>query len=168
MMSEWRTIEVYGSYVLIRGDIEVVMPQRLSDVVNRFGDFVELREATVTPLAPNFPVLARREPKLTIAKAAIVLICPVGEDLDAQTGNPLYRELERSDAAITTQTFSLVADVHLEPRRGLQDHLERYRGDFLPLTNMSALWIATSAETHSLQRPFALLSSAAILSFATR
>ena len=61
------------------------------------------------------------------------------------------------------------ADVHLEPHRTLQDHLERFRGDFLPVTSVSALWMgALGSETHALQRPFALLNPATILSFSQR
>ncbi|MBV8444503.1 MAG: hypothetical protein JOZ92_01155, partial [Candidatus Dormibacteraeota bacterium] len=72
-------------------------------------------------------------------------------------------------AAINTAAFSLVGDVYLAPGHNLQDHLERHPGDFLPITNLSALWITTiTSQTQALQRPIALLNPSAILSFALR
>jgi hypothetical protein len=80
----------------------------------------------------------------------------------------MWREKEAQAAAINTSAFSIVCDVHLERRRSLEQHLERAMGDFLPVTNVSALWIAAGQETHAVQRPFALLNPAAILSFSRR
>ena len=72
-------------------------------------------------------------------------------------------------ASIHTHAFSMVGDVHVEPRHTLQDHLERYPGNFIPVTNVSTLWVtAISSGTHALQRPFALLNPAAIVSFSLR
>ena len=68
-------------------------------------------------------------------------------------------------ASINTSAISLVGDVHLSPGNDLQDHLERHPGDFLPVTNLSALWItAITNETHAVQSAFALLNPASILS----
>jgi hypothetical protein len=104
---------------------------------------------------------------VTVAKAAMVLICPIN---DAGDGSPaLWREKVAHPASINTQAFSMVGDIHLEPRHTLQDHLERFPGDFIPVTNVSALWVtAISSGTHAVQRPFALLNPAAILSFSLR
>ncbi|MBV8300705.1 MAG: hypothetical protein JOY68_02140, partial [Candidatus Dormibacteraeota bacterium] len=92
---------------------------------------------------------------------------PVDEGLDGT--HAMWRETTPYAAAINTAAFSLVGDVHLAPGQNLQDHLERHPGDFLPITNLSALWITTiTTETQALQRPIALLNPSAILSFALR
>ena len=35
-MSDWRTIEIYATFIQITGELEVVRPDRVSDAVNRF------------------------------------------------------------------------------------------------------------------------------------
>ena len=170
MSSYWRAVEVYGSFMRVVGEIEVAPPNRLTDVVNRVGEFVDLRNAVAEPLAINYPVLSKREPRTTVAKQSVILVCPRDQVGDSAAGNPaMWREKIAQPAAIHTQAFSMVADVHLEPRQTLQDVLERYRTDFLPVTNVSALWVASlNGETHSLQRAFALLNPASILGFSER
>ena len=166
-MSGWRGVEVYGSFIKVTGAIELVGVERVSDTVNRFGEFIQLRNARSEPLSVNYPVLSRLEPTMTIAKASITLICPVDEGLDGT--HAMWRETVPHAAAINTAAFSLVGDVHLAPGHNLQDHLERHPGDFLPITNLSALWITTiTSQTQALQRPIALLNPSAILSFALR
>jgi hypothetical protein len=166
-MSDWRTIEIYSTFLKVTGGLEIVRPDRVSDVVNRFGDYLHLREGRAEPMSLSYPVLSRSEAQLTVTKAAMVLMCPIDDGGD---GNPaLWREKLASPAVITTESFSMIGDVHLEPRHSLQDHLERYPGDFIPMTNISALWItAMSADINTVQRSFALLNPAAILSFALR
>jgi hypothetical protein len=166
-MSDWRTIEVYSTFIQITGELEIVRPDRVSDAVNRFGDYLHLRSARAEPLSVSYPILSRSEPVLTVAKAGVVAICPID---DAGDGTPaLWREKVAHAASIHTYAFSMVGDVHVEPRHTLQDHLERYPGDFIPVTNVSALWVtAISSGTHALQRPFALLNPAAIVSFSLR
>jgi len=168
-MAYWRPVEVYASFMKVSGEIEVVPPHRLTDVVNRVGDFVELRNAVAEPLSINYPVLSKREERTTIAKQSVILVCP-REQVSEAVGNPaMWREKFAQPAAIHTQAFSMVADVHLELRHTLRDQLERYRTDFIPVTNVSALWVAgLNAETHALQRAFALLNPASILSFSER
>jgi hypothetical protein len=168
-MSYWRAVEVYASFMKVVGEIEVTPPHRLTDVVNRVGDYVELRNAVAEPLSVNYPVLSKREERTTIAKQSVILVCPK-EQVGDIVGNPaMWREKFMQPAAIHTTAFSMVADVHLEPRHTLRDQLERYRTDFLPVTNVSALWVASlNAETHALQRAFALLNPATILSFSER
>jgi hypothetical protein len=168
-MTYWRPIEVYATFMKVVGEIEVAPPHRLTDVVNRVGDYVELRNAIAEPLSVNYPVLSRREERTTIAKQSVILVAP-REQVGDIVGNPaMWREKVSQPAAIQTVAFSMVADVHLEPRHTLRDQLERYRTDFLPVTNVSALWVASlTAETHALQRAFALLNPATILSFSER
>ncbi len=166
-MSHWRTLEIYAIFLRVTGDLDIVRPDRVSDAVNRFGDYLHLRDGRAEPLSASYPILSRTEPVVTVAKAAVVLICPLD---DAGDGNPaLWREKIAQPASIHTQAFSMVGDVHVEPRHTLQDHLERFPGDFIPVTNVSALWAtAIDSGTHSVQRPFALLNPAAIVSFSLR
>ena len=166
-MSGWREVEVYGTFIKVAGELELVGSERLSDTVNRVGDFLHVRNARSEPLSVNYPVLSRTEPRVTVAKGSIILVCPVEED--RETNSAMWRETEIHPAAFNTAAFSMVGDVHLEPGHDLEDHLQRHPGDFLPVTNVSALWITTiSTETHALQRPFALLNPRAILSFTLR
>jgi len=166
-MSGWRAVEVYGTFIKLTGELELVGAERLSDSVNRFGAFLHFRNARAEPLSVNYPVLSRLEPKVTIAKPSVILICPLDDDRDGSAA--MWRETVAYAAAINTAAFSLVGDVHLEPGHDLEDHLERHPGDFLPITNLSALWITTiSSETQALQRPFALLNPTTILSFSLR
>ena len=168
-MTYWRPVEVFATFMKVVGEIEVEPPHRLTDVVNRVGDYLELRAAVAEPLSVNYPVLSKREERTVIAKQSVILISP-REQVGDVVGNPaMWREKESRAAAIHTVAFSMVADVHLEPRLTLRDQLERYRTDFLPVTNLSALWVAAlGTETHALQRAFALLNPAAILSFSER
>lgn len=169
MSSYWRPVEVFATFMKVTGEIEVMPPHRLTDVVNQVGDYLELRGSVAEPMSVNYPVLSHREERTVIAKQSVILVSPK-EQVGDVVGNPaMWREKVCQPAAIHTVAFSMVADVHLEPRHTLRDQLERYRTDFLPVTNVSALWVASlGAETHALQRGFALLNPAAILSFSER
>ncbi len=164
MAELWERVEIYATFMKLSGELQVLQPERLSDTVNRTGNYMELRNAQAEPLSVSYPVISRSEPLATIAKSSIILICPA--DGASRPPNRMWREKVPLSAAINTQAFSMVADVYLEPRASLREHLDRYRGDFIPITNISALWVAAlTAETHALQRPFALLNPRAILSF---
>lgn len=166
-MSDWTKVEIYATFMKLSGEMEIVRPDRLSDSINRFGSFIQLRNARAEPLSVSYPVLSRLEPRTVIAKSSVILICPIDEAHDGLSA--MWREKVAQAASINTQAFSLVGDVHLEPRHSLEDQLERYPGDFIPVTNVSALWVtALSSETHALQRPFALLNPESILSFSLR
>ncbi len=166
-MSDWRAIEVYATFVKVTGEIEVIRPDRLTDTVNRFGSYLTLRKARAEPLSVNYPVLSREEHQTTIRKSAVILLCP--DDAASPGNRAMWRHKEAHPTAINTEAFSLVGDVHLDQRHTMEDHLERYPGDFIPITNLSAIWVAAmSSETHSVQRPFALLNPSAILSFSPR
>ena len=166
-MSDWRAIEVYATFMKVTGEIEVIQPDRLTDAVNRFGNYLTLRNARTEPLTVNFPVLSRDEAQATVRKSAVVLICP--DDAGSPGNRAMWRHKDPHAVAINTEAFSLVGDVHLDHRHTMEDHLERYPGDFIPITNLSALWVAgPGSVTHSVQRPFALLNPSTILSFAPR
>ena len=147
----------------VTGLLEVVSPQRLTDAVNRVGDWIEVRDAVTEPLVLSHPVLSRREGLAAVAKSSVALVCPVGSP-EAAANPALWREKTAQPVSITTGAYTLVADVHLDPRRSLLDHLELHGRDFLPLTNVSALWIA-GPQPQSVQRSLALLNPAAIVSF---
>jgi hypothetical protein len=163
---ERRAIEVYAAFIKLTGEVEVGPSERVSDALNRQGAYLSLLGARTEPLFTNHPVLSRPEERASVARAAVSLVCPLDQRSDVRRS--LWREKLRSAVAINTEAFSMVGDIHLDPRATLQDHLERYRGDFLPVSNLSALWVTGAAETHSLQRSFALVNPAAILSFAMR
>ena len=163
---EWLEVEVYATFMKLVAEIEQLPEERLSDSVNRARNFIHLRNARTEPLSSNYPVISRLEKATTVAKSAVILISPSDDQRKGQTA--MWREKVMQAAAINTGAFSIVCDVHLEKRRTLEEHLERSIGDFLPVTNISALWIAAGQETHAVQRPFALLNPAAILSFSPR
>jgi hypothetical protein len=166
-VSGWREVEIYGTFIRLTGELEVIGAERLSDSINRFGAFLQVRNSRAEPLSTNYPVLSRLEPRVTIAKAGVILVCPLEEVPDGNSA--MWRETVSYAASINTSAISLVGDVHLSPGNDLQDHLERHPGDFLPVTNLSALWItAITNETHAVQRAFALLNPASILSFSLR
>ncbi len=166
-MSGWREVEVYGTFIRLTGELEVIGAERLSDSINRFGAFLQVRNSRAEPLSTNYPVLSRLEPRVTIAKSGVILVCPLEDVPDGNSA--MWRETVPYAASINTSAISLVGDVHLSPGNDLQDHLERHPGDFLPVTNLSALWItAVTNETHAVQRAFALLNPASILSFSLR
>ncbi len=167
-MSDWHAIEVFATFLKVTGEVEVLPPDRLSDAVNRFGTYLGLRNARAEPLSVDYPVLSREEAHTTIRKAAAILLCPL-EARDAGGNRALWRHKTPSPVAINTEAFSMVGDVHLDHRHTMEDHLERYPGDFIPVTNLSAVWVAApSSETQTVQRPFALLNPTTILSFSPR
>jgi hypothetical protein len=65
----------------------------------------------------------------------------------------------------------MAADVHLEPNEDLRLHFDRYPRDFLPITRVSAIMVASlsgmpeGTQPQTLQREFALVNPAAIVSF---
>lgn len=166
-VSGWRRVEIYGTFVRMTGELELTGSDRFSDTVNRVGAFLHLRSARTEPLSVNYPVLSRAEPLVAVAKAAAILVCPL---YDEREGNAaMWRHTVSLPASFNTAAFSMVGDVHLEPGQNLEDHLERHPGDFLPVTNVSALWITSIGGDHqALQRPFALVNPATMLSFTLR
>jgi hypothetical protein len=166
--SRWTEVEVYATYMKLTGEVEVPDSHRLSDVVNGGERYLTLRDTRAEPLSVNYPVLSRVEPRTTIAKSAVILLCPLDEG--EREPIPGARRVKVSHQAVfNSVAFSLVGDIHLEPGQSLQQQLEAHPADFLPLTNVSALWVtALSEETSAVQRVFALLNPVAILSFSER
>jgi hypothetical protein len=166
--SRWTEVEVYATYIKLTGEVEVTGSDRLSDVVNGSGRYLSLRDTRAEPLSVNYPVLSRVEPRTTIAKSAVILLCPL-EEAERERMPGTHRAKLSHQAVFNSVAFSLVGDIHLDPGQTLEQQLEAHPGDFLPLTNVSALWVtALSEETSAVQRVFALLNPAAILSFSER
>ena len=167
-VSGWIQVEVYATFMKLTGEMEVTRPDRLSDVVNHAGRYLSLRDTRAEPLSVNYPVLSRVEPRTTIARSAVILLCPVAEPA-AGPRTEARRSKAVHQAVFNSVAFSLVGDIHVDPGQTLEQLLEAHPDDFLPLTNVSALWVpALSSETSTVQRPFALLNPAAILSFSER
>ena len=45
-MENWERVELFSSFLKLSGDIEVVPPLRLTDVVNRMTEFLEIQHLT--------------------------------------------------------------------------------------------------------------------------
>ncbi|MFN2464216.1 MAG: hypothetical protein ABR573_09990 [Candidatus Dormibacteria bacterium] len=164
-------LEVYSTFLRIRGELRIQPPLRLSDEVNRFLDYLQLENTTTEPLLSSYPVVSARESNTSIAKQHVVMVT-------AETGPPqakpmMWREKVRHQVILNTTAFALAADVHLEPRVTLAVHLERNPREFLPITRVSAVVVASLAgapdgQPQTLQREFALVNPASIVSFSVR
>jgi hypothetical protein len=117
-------------------------------------------------------VVSPVESNTTIEKASIVLIVPESN----QTGQSqmMWKEKVRHQVILNTTAFSMSCDVHLEPRISLLTHLERSEREFLPVTRMSAVAVASlmglapGAQPQTLQREFALVNPRNLVSFSVR
>jgi hypothetical protein len=163
-MTGWRGVELYGTFIKITGELEVLGIDRLSDAINRYGDFLAVRRGRAEPLGAHRPLVGAADTAMTVAKRTVLLVCPT--TLSSDGTSVMWREKTPCPAVITTTAFSVAGEIHLSPGHTLQDELERNPGHFIPLSNFSALWHATLEPAPlSLQRPFGLLNPAAIISF---
>ena len=170
--SAWQAVEVYSDFLRIRGEMMISAPLRLSDEVNRLGEYLQLRNTTTEPLLSSYPVVSPTETNTTIRKASVVMILSEGGQTDQ---NPMmWREKSRYQVVLNTTAFSLAADVHLEARVSLLTQLERSGWEFLPVTRVSAVVVASLAgqpqgkPPQTLQRDFALVNPRRIVSFSVR
>jgi hypothetical protein len=98
-----------------------------------------------------------------------VLILPEADE--AGRGQMMWKEKVRHQVVLNTTAFSMACDVHLEPRVSLITHLQRYEREFLPVTRMAAVAVASlmglapGAQPQTLQRDFALVNPRNIVSF---
>ncbi len=169
-MDGWERIVVFGAFVKMTGELELVGAQRLTDAVNRLTDFLELRQATVEPMVTNYPIVTTVEASAQVAKSQVVMIVPLNEETSDGSGRRLLllHKLVRR-VAINAGNFSLVCEIFLDPHHDLRQTLERNVGDFLPVRNVHAVWVpALASQPLALQYPFALLQPRHILSFAER
>jgi hypothetical protein len=165
-------IEVYSTFLRIRGEMRIQPPLRLSDEVNRLLDYLQLQNTTTEPLLSSYPVVSAQESNTTIAKHAVVMIT-------TETGPPqhnpmMWKEKIRHQIVLNTTAFSMAADVHLEPKVDLLTHFQRNPRDFLPITRVSAIVVASlggmpaGSPPQTLQRDFALVNPVSIVSFSVR
>ena len=170
--SDWQAVEVYSNLLRIRGAMMISRPLRLSDEVNRLTEYLQLRDTITEPLLASYPVVSPAETNTTIQKASVVMILPD----DAQAGqNPMmWRQKVRHQVVLNTTGFSMAADVHLEPRITLLTHLERNPREFLPVTRVSAVVVASlsgqpqGTPPQTFTREFALVNPRSIVSFSVR
>ncbi len=169
-MDGCEAVVIFSSFLKLTGEIEVTPPLRLSDVVNRRDDLLEVRNVSLEPLASTHPVVSHVETSALVAKASIVFVAPVQEGrAEPERRRRLVVEKVIRRVAVSTDAFSLVCEVFLEPRLGLRETIERNLDDFIPVRNLSAVWVpALTGQPVSIQRPFALLQPRRILSFAER
>jgi len=164
-------IEVCSTFLRIRGSLRIQPPFRLSDEVNRLVDYLELEDTTTEPLMSTYPVVSAQESNTTIAKSAVVLVTV--ESGSPQHNPMMWMEKIRHQVVLNTTAFSLAADVHLEPRVSLAMHLGRNPRDFLSVTRVSAVVVASlsggpGGKPQTMQRDFALVNPANIVSFSVR
>lgn len=170
LVENWERIELFSSFLKLTGDIEVVPPLRLTDVVNRMTEYLEVRQLTLEPLASTYPVISTVEEAAMVSKRSILIIAPVGDSSSDPGGRrTLLEQKVAHQVALTIDTFSLVCEVFLEPRLSLRETLERSVDDFLAVRNLNAVWLpALTHERVTIQRPFALVHPRQILSFSER
>jgi hypothetical protein len=170
--TEWQKVEVYSEGLRITGEMEIEPPLRLSDEANRLNEWVKLRNTLTEPMLTSYPVVSSEEETSFVARASIVMILPEGGP--PQQNPMMWKEKIRHQIVLNTTAFSMAADVHLEPNEDLRKHFDRYPRDFLPVTRVSAIVVASlsglppGTPPQTLQREFALVNPAAIVSFSQR
>jgi hypothetical protein len=164
-------VEVYSTFLRIRGSLTIQPPLRLSDEVNRLVNYLELQDTITEPLLTSYPIVSPRESNTTIAKSSVVMVT---SETGSSEHNPMmWHEKISFQMVLNTTAFALAADVHLEPRETLAGRLERNPREFLPVTRVSAVLVASLAGDReggpqTLQREFALINPASIISFSVR
>jgi hypothetical protein len=165
-------VEIYSASLKITGDLAISPPLRLSDEVNGLTDYIELKNSITEPLLTSYPVVSPTESLTVIEKASVVLIVPVGNQADRK--EQMWREKVKFHVVLNTTSFSMSADVHLEPRVTLLTQLERYEREFLAVTHLSAVAVASlnslqpGGQPFTLHREFALVNPRNIVSFSVR
>ena len=168
----YQRVEIYSASLKISGDLAVSPGLRLSDEVNGLSDYLELKNAVTEPLVTSYPVVSPTEALTIVEKASVVLMAPTTEGGDRK--DPRWKEMVRHHVVLNTTALSMSADVHLEPRVSLLLHLERSQREFLPVTRLSAVVVASlaglapGAQPLTMQREFALVNPTTIVSFSVR
>ncbi|HEV7466351.1 MAG TPA: hypothetical protein VGP96_08615 [Candidatus Dormibacteraeota bacterium] len=165
-MSEWRWVEIYTTFLRITGELEGPADRRLTDLVAGPGPVLDLRAAAVEAATDPQHRLGEDGLRLTVVKAEISLVCPRDQVGEAARDREGGREKQPVAVQLSAQAFSMRGDVHLEPGVSLDDHLCREGAGFIPVTGLSALWLAGAGEPRAVQRGFALLNCATLVSFA--
>jgi hypothetical protein len=165
-MSNRRKVEIYTSFLRLSGELEGPAQERLTDLVSVPGPCLELHDAAVEPVTEHHLRLGQGVQRLSVVKASISLVCPRDVVEEATRHQEAWREKERVHVHLNTQAFSMLCEVHLEPGTGLEDHLCGNGGGFVPVTNLSALWLSGPGEPRAVQRGFGLVNSAYLVGFA--
>jgi hypothetical protein len=165
-MSDWRRVEIYTAFLRMSGELEGPAEERLTDIVSVPDLCLELRDATVEPVTEHRLRLGQGMERLSVVKSSISLVCPRDVVAEAARHREAWREKERVPVQLNSQAFSMLCEVHLEPGCGLEDHLCGDGGGFVPVTNLSALWLSGPGEPRAVQRGFALVNSAYLVGFA--
>ncbi|MGH7749003.1 MAG: hypothetical protein ACREQ5_30195, partial [Candidatus Dormibacteria bacterium] len=103
---------------------------------------------------------------LSVVKSAISLVCPRDQVGETARLREAWREKQRVAVQLNSQAFSMLCEVHLEPGVALEEHLCGAGMTLLPVTNFSALWLSGGGEPRAVQRGFALVNCADLVSFA--
>jgi hypothetical protein len=164
-MSRWRRVEIYTTFLKLTGEIAGPADERLTDLVAGPGPVLELRDAAVEPVSEHH-VLTRGVERLSVVKAAISLVSPSDQVGETARHREAWREKARVAVQLNAQAFSMLCEVHLEPGAALEDHLCSTGTALVPVTNLSALWLSTPGEPRAVQRGFALVNCAYLVSFA--
>ena len=165
-MSDWRWVEIYTTFLKITGELEGAPDRRLTDLVAGPGPVLGLRAAAVEAATDHQHRLGGDGQRLTVVKAAISLVCPRDQVGEAARDREGRREKQRVPVQLNAEAFSMRGEVHLEPGVSLDDHLGGEGAGFIPVTDLSALWLAGAGEPRAVQRGFALLNCATLVSFA--
>jgi hypothetical protein len=165
-MSEWRWVEIYTTFLKITGELEGAADRRLTDLVAGPDPMLDLRAAAVEAVTDHQHRLGADAQRLTVVKAAISLVCPRDQVGEAARDREGPGEKRRVAVQLSAQAFSMRGEVHLEPGVSLHDHLCGEGAGFVPVTGLSALWLAGAGEPRAVQRGFALLNRATLVSFA--
>jgi hypothetical protein len=164
-MSRWRRVEIYTTFLKLTGEVEGSPDERLTDLVAGPGPVVELCDAAVEPLTEHH-LLTRGVQRLSVVKAAISLVCPSDQVGETARHREAWREKQRVSVQLNSQAFSMLGEVHLEPGATLEEHLCSTDTALVPVTNLSALWLSAPGEPRAVQRGFALINCAHLVSFA--
>ncbi len=165
-MSQWRRVEIYTTFLKLTGELEGAAERRLTDLVAAPGPVLELRAAAVEAAIDHQRRMGDDVQRISVVKTAISLVCPRDQVGQAARHREAWREKERVAVQLNAQAFSMRGEVHLEPGASLDDHLSGEGASFVPVTNLSALWLAGGGEPRAVQRGFAVLNCATLVSFA--
>ncbi|HEY2703065.1 MAG TPA: hypothetical protein VGL20_05180 [Candidatus Dormibacteraeota bacterium] len=163
-MSQWHRVEIYTTFLKLTGELEGAAERRLTDLVAAPGPVLDLRGAVVEA-ATDHQHRVDDGQRLSVVKSAISLVCPRDQVGQAARHREAWREKQRVAVRLNAQAFSMRGEVHLEPGVTLDHHLSGEAGPFVPVTNLSALWLS-GGEPRAVQRGFAVLNCAALVSFA--
>src|ERR1035437_301388 len=116
MFGDLQSIEVYSAFLRIKGQIVIIPGQRLSEMVNRLNEDLELFDAVTEPLSlsKEHPLISPKEERIKVLKHSVIMVVPGSKD-EANANKSLWKEKTKRHVVLNTSAFSLEADIHLEP-----------------------------------------------------